>query len=172
VLWHRPDVEGRAFLPQFRNLDWPNNVDWFEAWKAGRTGYPIVDAGMRQLSETGWMHNRLRMIVASFLTKDLLIDWRWGERYFMERLLDGDLAPNNGGWQWAASTGTDPQPYFRVFNPTLQGKRFDPGGAFLRQYLPERRLDEDKALHLPRAPIVDHVVQRKKALALYRGASS
>jgi len=168
VLWHRPDVETRAFLPQFRDLAWENRQDWFEAWKAGRTGYPIIDAGMRQLAETGWMHNRVRMVVASFLTKDLLIDWRWGERYFMERLLDGDLAPNNGGWQWAASTGCDPQPYFRIFNPTLQGKRFDPDGAYVRQFLPERRGDDPRTLHEPREPIVDHAQQKVKALALYK----
>ncbi|MES1165776.1 MAG: deoxyribodipyrimidine photo-lyase [Verrucomicrobiota bacterium] len=168
VLWHRPDVETRAFLPQFRDLAWTNRQDWFEAWKAGTTGYPMVDAGMRQLAQTGWMHNRVRMIVASFLTKDLSIDWRWGERYFMERLLDGDLAPNNAGWQWAASTGCDAQPYFRVFNPTLQGKRFDPTGAYLRRFLPERRDDDDAAIHLPRAPIVDHARQKDLAIALYR----
>ena len=169
VLWHRPDVETRAFLPQFRDLAWENREEWFEAWKAGRTGYPIVDAGMRQLAQTGWMHNRVRMIVASFLTKDLLIDWRWGERWFMERLLDGDLAPNNGGWQWAASTGCDPQPYFRVFNPTLQGKRFDPDGAYVRQFVRERRQEDDaRALHEPKDPIVDHAKQKVKALAMYR----
>jgi deoxyribodipyrimidine photo-lyase len=168
LLWHRPDVETRAFLPGLRDLSWRNRQDWFEAWKAGRTGYPMVDAGMRQLAQTGWMHNRVRMIVASFLTKDLLIDWRWGERYFMDRLLDGDLAPNNGGWQWAASTGADPQPYFRVFNPTLQSQRFDPDGAYLRAYLPERRDDDRRAVHLPRAPIVDHATQKALALALYR----
>ena len=168
VLWHRPDVETRAFLPQFRDLGWENREDWFDAWKAGQTGYPIVDAGMRQLAATGWMHNRVRMIVASFLTKDLLIDWRWGERYFMERLLDGDLAPNNGGWQWAASTGCDPQPYFRIFNPTLQGKRFDPDGAYVRLFLPERRGDDARVIHEPRAPIVEHAQQKVKALAMYK----
>jgi deoxyribodipyrimidine photo-lyase len=170
VLWHRPDVETRAFLPRYRELRWENREEWFEAWKAGRTGFPIVDAGMRQLAQTGWMHNRVRMIVASFLTKDLLIDWRWGERYFMERLLDGDLAPNNGGWQWAASTGCDPQPYFRVFNPVLQGRRFDPDGAYVRAFVPERRGDGGKAIHEPRDAIVDHAVQKEKALALYRNA--
>ena len=171
VLWHRPDVETQAFLPQFRKLRWQNREDWFEAWKAGRTGYPLVDAGMRQLAETGWMHNRVRMVVASFLTKDLLIDWRWGERYFMDRLLDGDLAPNNGGWQWAASTGCDPQPYFRVFNPTLQSQKFDPDGTYLRAYLPERRDDDRRAIHLPRKPIVDHAKQKAKALAMYKKAA-
>jgi deoxyribodipyrimidine photo-lyase len=172
VLWHRPDVETQAFLPQFRDLRWRNREDWFEAWKAGRTGYPLVDAGMRQLAETGWMHNRVRMVVASFLTKDLLIDWRWGERYFMDRLLDGDLAPNNGGWQWAASTGCDPQPYFRVFNPTLQSQKFDPDGTYLRAYLPERRDDDRRAIHLPRNPIVDHAKQKARSLAMYRKAAS
>ncbi len=168
VLWHRPDVETRAFLPKFRDLKWENREGWFEAWKAGQTGFPIVDAGMRQLATTGWMHNRVRMIVASFLTKDLLIDWRWGERWFMERLLDGDLAPNNGGWQWAASTGCDPQPYFRIFNPVLQGRRFDPTGAYVRAFVPERRADDAKAVHEPKVAIVDHAVQKEKALALYR----
>jgi deoxyribodipyrimidine photo-lyase len=171
VLWHRPDVETRAFLPRFRALAWENREDWFERWKAGRTGYPIVDAGMRQLAQTGWMHNRVRMIVASFLTKDLLIDWRWGERWFMERLLDGDLGPNNGGWQWAASTGCDPQPYFRIFNPVLQGRRFDPTGAYVRAFVPERRADDAKTIHEPRDPIVDHATQKQKTLALYRAAS-
>jgi deoxyribodipyrimidine photo-lyase len=172
VLWHRPDVETRAFLPRMRQLRWENRDDWFEAWKTGRTGYPIVDAGMRQLTATGWMHNRVRMIVASFLTKDLLIDWRWGERHFMERLLDGDLAANNGGWQWAASTGGDPQPYFRVFNPVLQGTRFDPDGAYIRTWLPERRADGPGEIHQPRAVIVDHAVQKARALTLYRGAAA
>jgi deoxyribodipyrimidine photo-lyase len=171
VLWHRPEVETQAFLPQFRGLAWQNREDWFEAWREGRTGYPLVDAGMRQLAATGWMHNRVRMVVASFLTKDLLIDWRWGERYFMERLLDGDLAPNNGGWQWAASTGCDPQPYFRIFNPTLQSQKFDPDGEYLRAYLPERRQDDRRAIHQPRNPIVDHAAQKAKALAMYRRAS-
>jgi deoxyribodipyrimidine photo-lyase len=172
VLWHRPDVETRAFLPRMRDLRWQNREDWFEAWKAGRTGYPIVDAGMRQLAATGWMHNRVRMIVASFLTKDLLIDWRWGERYFMERLLDGDLAANNGGWQWAASTGCDPQPYFRVFNPVLQGRKFDPDGDYVRAWVPERRGDGSREIHEPHGAIVDHAVQKDRALALYRGANS
>lgn len=167
ILWHRPDVETRAFLPAFRRLRWHNREDWFAAWKAGRTGYPIVDAGMRQLNATGWMPNRVRMIVASFLTKDLLIDWRWGERYFMQRLLDGDLAANNGGWQWAASTGCDPQPYFRIFNPTLQGRRFDPDGAYIRQHVAERRNARAELIHDPTDAIVDHAAQKAKALALY-----
>jgi deoxyribodipyrimidine photo-lyase len=174
VLWHRPDVETRAFLPRFRALAWQNREDWFARWKAGETGYPIVDAGMRQLAETGWMHNRVRMIVASFLTKDLLVDWRWGERWFMERLLDGDLAPNNGGWQWAASTGCDPQPYFRIFNPVLQGQRFDPEGAYVRAFVPALRDHRGpaKALHEPRAPLVDHAAQKAAALAMYQAAAA
>jgi deoxyribodipyrimidine photo-lyase len=172
VLWHRPDVETRAFLPRTRDLRWQNREDWFEAWKEGRTGYPIVDAGMRQLAATGWMHNRVRMIVASFLTKDLLVDWRWGERHFMERLLDGDLAANNGGWQWAASTGCDPQPYFRVFNPVLQGRKFDPDGDYVRAWVPERRRDGPRAIHEPGAAIVDHAVQKERAISLYRGTAT
>jgi deoxyribodipyrimidine photo-lyase len=171
VLWHRPDVETRAFSPRFRALRWQNREDWFDAWKEGRTGFPIVDAGMRQLAATGWMHNRVRMIVASFLTKDLFVDWRWGERHFMERLLDGDLAANNGGWQWAASTGCDPQPYFRVFNPELQGRKFDPGGDYVRAWVPERRGDAAAEIHRPRGALVEHAVQKQKALALYRGTA-
>ncbi len=164
ILFHFPRVETTAFLEKYADLKWENREDWFAAWCEGRTGFPIVDAGMRQLNTTGWMHNRVRMIVASFLTKDLLIDWKWGEKYFMERLLDGDLAPNNGGWQWAASTGCDPQPYFRIFNPHLQEKKFDPKGEYVLRYLPE--VDSDR---YPR-PIVDHAVQREKALALYAKA--
>jgi deoxyribodipyrimidine photo-lyase len=177
ILYHCPRVEHEAFLPRFRHLSWPNREDWFAAWQRGLTGYPIVDAGMRQLQQTGWMHNRVRMIVASFLTKDLLVDWRWGERYFMQQLLDGDLAPNNGGWQWAASTGCDPQPYFRVFNPTLQGRKFDPQGEYIRRYVPELRHLPDKFIHEPAAagaledyprPLVDHKRQAALAVALYR----
>ena len=180
VLYHRPEVEHTAFLERYRDIAWENREDWFEAWKSGLTGYPIVDAGMRQLRQTGWMHNRVRMIVASFLTKDLLIDWRWGERWFMEQLLDGDLAPNNGGWQWAASTGCDPQPYFRIFNPQLQSEKFDASGDYIREYVPELRSVRGKAIHNPHAhgvgasypaPIVDHSEQRVRALALYQQAS-
>ncbi len=177
ILYHRPAVEQSAFLTRYADLAWENRTDWFEAWKQGMTGYPIVDAGMRQLRETGWMHNRVRMIVASFLTKDLLIDWRWGERYFMEQLLDGDLAPNNGGWQWAASTGCDPQPYFRIFNPKLQSEKFDPAGEYLRRYLPELAHVSRSQIHDPPtatrgrypAPIVNHAEQKDRALQLYRG---
>ena len=178
VLYHCPRVETTAFLEKYRDLPWENRSDWFECWQRGETGYPIVDAGMRELAATGWMHNRVRMIVASFLTKDLLIDWRWGERYFMERLLDGDLAPNNGGWQWSASTGCDAQPYFRIFNPTRQGETFDPDGEYVRRWIPELAQVPAKHVHTPHAsglslgypqPIVDHAVQKAKALALYRG---
>ena len=137
VLYHFPHVETKAFNEKYENLKWENNDDYFKAWKEGKTGFPIVDAGMRELNSTGHMHNRVRMIVASFLTKDLLIDWRWGEKYFMDKLLDGDLAANNGGWQWAASTGCDAQPYFRIFNPWTQSKRFDPQGDYIKKYIPE-----------------------------------
>ena len=139
----------RPFRPETDRLDWRDAPEDFEAWCAGRTGIPIVDAAMRQLERTGWMHNRLRMIVAMFLTKNLLIDWRLGERYFMQQLVDGDLAANNGGWQWSASTGTDAAPYFRVFNPTTQGQRFDPDGAFIRKFVPELAALDAKAIHEP-----------------------
>ncbi|MGE0614259.1 MAG: deoxyribodipyrimidine photo-lyase [Bacteriovoracia bacterium] len=167
ILYHAPRVENEAFLSKYKDLGWENRKDLFEAWKEGKTGYPIVDAGMRELKQTGFMHNRVRMIVASFLTKDLLVDWRWGERYFMEQLLDGDLAANNGGWQWAASTGCDPQPYFRIFNPTLQSEKFDPEGEYVRRYVPERSGLKGKALHAPIDPIVDHAARKLKAVALY-----
>ncbi len=139
-----------------------NDEKLFQAWCEGKTGYPIVDAGMRQLNTTGWMHNRVRMIVAMFLTKDLLVSWQWGERYFMQKLYDGDLASNNGGWQWSASTGTDAQPYFRIFNPTSQGEKFDPQGKYIRRFVPEYN-----ELGYPR-PIVEHSLQREKVLALFK----
>ena len=166
LLWRTPEVEKRAFLQKYDSIRWPGRDEWFEAWKEGRTGFPIVDAGMRQLRATGWMHNRVRMIVASFLTKDLLLDWRRGEEYFMKVLLDGDLAPNNGGWQWAASTGADPQPYFRIFNPTLQAKRFDPDGQYIRHWVPEFGSEQ-----YPQ-PIVEHAVQSKRAIQLYSSHAS
>lgn len=176
ILFHHPRVEHEAFLQKYKNLDWENREDYFERWKSGTTGFPIVDAGMRELNTTGWMHNRVRMIVASFLTKDLLIGWQWGEKYFMEKLLDGDLAPNNGGWQWAASTGCDPQPYFRIFNPLLQSQKFDPEGEYIRRFVPELRMLDAKRIHEPStsgvkvnypSPLVDHREQKEKALALY-----
>lgn len=177
ILARNPRVEKESFNPLYKNIAWKNNETWFQAWKEGRTGFPIVDAGMRELNQTGWMHNRVRMIVASFLTKDLHIDWRWGEKYFMEKLLDGDLAPNNGGWQWAASTGCDPQPYFRVFNPYLQSEKFDPEGVYIKRFIPELKDCSGKLIHEPPqdlmtrnypAPIVDHSVQRLEAIALYK----
>lgn len=168
-----------------QNIHWRQAPDELTAWQQGRTGYPIVDAAMRQLNQTGWMHNRLRMICASFLVKDLLIDWREGERYFMQQLLDGDLAANNGGWQWAASTGTDAAPYFRIFNPTTQGERFDPQGQFIRQFLPELADVPDKAIHQPHLwakkqgstldyplPIVDHKAARLRTLAAFEAAKN
>lgn len=177
ILYHRPDVEKQAFHKQYANIQWSDNEAHFKRWQEGTTGFPIVDAGMRELRATGWMHNRVRMIVASFLSKDLLINWQWGENHFMHELLDGDLAPNNGGWQWAASTGCDPQPYFRIFNPWLQGKKFDPDGDYIKKYIPELKDADVASLHDPQAdrsrwkypaPIVDHFAQKAKALALYK----
>ncbi|NDD81717.1 MAG: deoxyribodipyrimidine photo-lyase [Verrucomicrobia bacterium] len=164
ILWEFPHVAEGSFRREYDQVEWENRKDLFQAWCEGRTGFPIVDAAMRQLNQTGWMHNRLRMIVASFLTKDLLISWQWGERYFMQKLFDGDLAANNGGWQWAAGTGTDAQPYFRIFNPTSQAEKFDPDGKFIAQYVPE--VD---SLKYP-APIVDHARQRVRALEMYKKA--
>lgn len=183
LLWHFPHVVGNSFKEEYRQLQFENSQEWFAAWQEGQTGYPIVDAAMRQLKQTGYMHNRLRMIAASFLVKDLLIDWRWGEAYFAETLLDFDLAANNGGWQWAASTGCDAQPYFRIFNPVTQSEKFDPEGKFIRRYVPELALLSNKDIHAPwlaknpplgfqlqrdyPAPIVDHAVQRQRALQLF-----
>ncbi len=149
VLAHFPRVQGSAFLEKYNALRWQNDREWFARWCAGQTGFPLVDAGMRQLVEEGWMHNRLRMLTASFLVKDLLIDWRWGEEFFQEQLLDHDLALNNGGWQWCASTGTDAQPFFRVFNPFHQSKKFDPEGIFIRKYVPELQKVPTAFLHAP-----------------------
>ncbi len=176
VLETHPRVLRENHRKEYDFLEWNDDPAGFEAWCEGRTGYPIVDAGMRQLRETGWMHNRVRMIVASFLVKDLLIDWRQGERYFFDRLVDGDPAQNNGGWQWAASTGTDAQPYFRIFNPTSQGQRFDPDGAYVKRWVPELAPLPDELVHTPwkaplladyAAPIVDHAERRKLALERY-----
>jgi deoxyribodipyrimidine photo-lyase len=152
VLHHHPHVVGQAFRPEYDRIRWahgPAADTMFQAWCEGRTGYPIVDAAMRQLNQTGYMHNRLRMVVGSFLTKDLGIDWRRGEAYFARQLNDFDLASNNGGWQWAASTGCDAQPYFRIFNPVSQSRRFDPEGRFIRRYVPELADLPDAALHAP-----------------------
>jgi deoxyribodipyrimidine photo-lyase len=189
VLWHHPHVVDRAFRPEYDRIEWetgPQAQEHFQAWCDGRTGYPIVDAGMRQLNQTGYMHNRLRMITASFLTKDLGIDWRRGERYFAQRLNDYDLAANNGGWQWAASTGCDAQPYFRIFNPVTQSRKFDADGKFIRRYLPELSGFDSAAIHAPwlapadrqqaagcvigrdyPAPLVDHAEARLRTLQRY-----
>ena len=149
ILYHFPYVIRTAFNASLANIAWRNDEAHFEAWKAGRTGVPIVDAAMRQLREVGWMHNRARMIAASFLVKDLLVDWRWGEAWFMENLLDGDLAANNGGWQWTAGTGTDAAPYFRIFNPVLQSVKFDPNGEYIRRWVPELRKLDPQVVHAP-----------------------
>lgn len=172
-----PHVATNAFRPAYDAIDWRNDLTEFEAWCRGQTGFPFIDAAMRQLNATGWMHNRGRMVVASFLTKDLLIDWRWGERYFMNRLVDADPASNNGGWQWAASTGTDAQPYFRIFNPVSQSERFDAAGDYIRRWVPELTGLSGKLIHRPweaplaapgyPPPIVDHNVRRKLALLRY-----
>jgi deoxyribodipyrimidine photo-lyase len=187
ILYHFPYARQTAFRPALREIPWINDPGDFAAWAQGRTGYPIVDAAMRQLLQTGWMHNRARMIVASFLTKDLLVDWRWGERHFMQHLIDGDPAANNGGWQWTAGTGTDAAPYFRVFNPVLQSLKFDPNGAYIRRYLPELTAVPDKFIHSPwemplelqkrldcrigrdyPAPVVDHGLARQRMLLAYK----
>lgn len=149
ILYHFPYVSRTAFNQSLTKIPWRNNRAEFEAWKRGKTGVPVVDAAMRQLKEIGWMHNRARMIVASYLVKDLLIDWRWGEAWFMENLLDGDPAANNGGWQWTAGTGTDAAPYFRIFNPVLQSVRFDPHGDYIRKWIPELRNVDSKKIHAP-----------------------
>ncbi|MGJ7551061.1 deoxyribodipyrimidine photo-lyase [Pseudomonas alloputida] len=171
----------RAFRAQTEALPWRDAPDDFKAWQEGCTGFPIIDAAMRQLLHTGWMHNRLRMIVAMFLSKNLLIDWRLGERHFMRHLIDGDLAANNGGWQWSASTGTDAVPYFRIFNPVSQSQRFDPEGRFIRYWLPELRGLDEKSIHQPvksadlfannsyHSPIVDLGSSRQRALEAFKG---
>ena len=181
ILAYFPYVLTGSFRAAYDNIQWDNDEADFEAWCEGRTGYPLIDAGMRQLAETGWMHNRARMIVASFLVKDLLIDWRWGERWFMQHLIDGDPAANNGGWQWAAGTGTDAAPYFRVFNPTSQAKKHDPDGTYIRRWVSELRDAPDKLIHTPWEipanlrhgypdPIIDHKWARERALDAYRAA--
>lgn len=164
----RPDLcKGCNFQPLASGIVWQQDEQGFQAWCEGRTGYPLVDAAMKQLTQTGWMHNRLRMVTASFLTKHLLIDWRLGEQFFMQNLIDGDLAANNGGWQWAASTGCDAQPYFRIFNPTTQSEKFDPQGHFIRKYLPEAAVFDNKTIHLPKNEVVDHKAARVRALDRY-----
>lgn len=149
ILFHFPHVVRTAYNRSLAGIAWRNDESEFEAWKTGQTGVPIVDAAMRQLREIGWMHNRARMIAASYLVKDLLVDWRRGEAWFMENLLDGDLAANNGGWQWVAGTGTDAAPYFRIFNPVLQSLKFDPNGDYIRRWVPELRMLDSKTIHAP-----------------------
>jgi deoxyribodipyrimidine photo-lyase len=189
ILYHFPHVLRRSFRPEYENIVWRNREDEFAAWGNGRTGYPLVDAAMRQLTTSGWMHNRTRMVVASFLVKDLLIDWRWGEKFFMQHLVDGDPAANNGGWQWTAGTGTDAAPYFRIFNPISQSKKFDPKGEYIRRWLPELATVPNDFIHEPWTmpplvqksancqighdyphPIVDHHLARDWTLAAYKSA--
>ncbi|MGZ3252909.1 MAG: cryptochrome/photolyase family protein, partial [Burkholderiaceae bacterium] len=189
ILHHHPRVETDAFKPAYDRIEWETDAtaqENFQAWCDGRTGYPLVDAAMLQLNQTGYMHNRLRMVTACFLVKDLGIDWRWGERYFAEKLNDFDLSANNGGWQWAASSGCDAQPYFRIFNPVTQSERFDQNGKFIRRYLPQLNGLSDKDIHAPWSakqselqaakitlgenypmPIVDHAAARVATLARY-----
>jgi deoxyribodipyrimidine photo-lyase len=162
ILYHFPQTVTEAFKPQYDNIKWRNDENDFEKWCEGKTGYPMVDAGMRELNATGYMHNRVRMVVASFLTKHLLIDWRWGEAYFAEKLLDYDQASNVGGWQWAAGSGVDAAPYFRVFNPTLQLQKFDKELKYVKQWVPEYGTSQ-----YPN-PIVDHKEARERALATYK----
>ena len=164
ILQHFPRVEDQSFREKYDHIEWRNNEEEFEKWCNGKTGYPIVDAGMRELNATGYMHNRVRMIVASFLTKHLLIDWRWGERYFASKLLDFDLASNSGGWQWAAGSGTDAAPYFRIFNPYTQADKFDKQREYIRKWVPE----VDTADYP--SPIVDHKMARERCLTTYKKA--
>ena len=161
ILWHFPHVEKSAFRPAYDRIEWRNNPDDFEKWCQGKTGFPMVDAGMRELNETGFMHNRVRMVVAGFLTKHLLIDWRWGEAWFAEKLLDYELSSNNGNWQWAAGSGCDAAPYFRIFNPTEQLKKFDRDLTYVRRWLPEY-----DSLSYPQ-PMIDHAFARKRCLSVY-----
>lgn len=192
ILHHNPQVAaGHAYKSIFNGLRFPNDPDLFQAWCDGKTGYPLVDAAMRQLNSTGFMHNRLRMVSASFLVKDLLVDWRWGERYFAQKLIDFDFSSNNGGWQWAASTGCDAQPWFRIFNPITQSERFDAAGKFIRKYVPELALCDHKEIHAPwlispfrqqqlnlqigqhyPKPVVDHATQRVLTLQLYKSGAN
>lgn len=164
ILAHFPQVAGKAFKPAYDRIEWRQDEAEFKAWCEGKTGYPIVDAGMRELNATGFMHNRVRMITASFLTKHLLIDWRWGEAYFAEKLLDFDLASNNGGWQWAAGSGTDAAPYFRIFSPDAQTQKFDKDYKYISKWVPEWR-----STNYP-APIVDHKFARERCLSVYKAA--
>ncbi len=191
ILANFPQVRQASFREDLRAIAWQNDREEFEAWTQGKTGYPVVDAAMRQLLNIGWMHNRARMIVASFLVKDLLIDWRWGEQWFMQHLLDGDPAANNGGWQWSAGTGTDAAPYFRIFNPILQSKKFDPEGKYIRRWIPELAQIPTKYIHTPwemspaqqgefgvqigqtyPGPVIDHAFARQRTLDAFKRAKS
>ncbi|MBE9584876.1 deoxyribodipyrimidine photo-lyase [Mucilaginibacter sp. JRF] len=165
VLHHFPHTMDHAFRPEYDRVKWVNNEEHFKAWCEGRTGYPLVDAGMRELNETGYMHNRVRMVTASFLSKDLLIDWRWGEHYFAQKLLDYEMASNVGGWQWAAGSGTDAAPYFRIFNPESQQKKFDPKLEYVKKWVPEYA-DFTKYPN----PIVDHKAARERVLKAFKDA--
>jgi len=186
ILYHFPEVLKQSFRAEMRNISWENDQRKYLDWKTGQTGYPLVDAAMRELAETGWMHNRARMVVASFLVKDLHIDWRWGEAWFMQNLVDGDPAANNGGWQWTAGTGTDAAPYFRIFNPVLQSQKFDPEGGYIRKWVPELAAVPKAYIHIPwkmppelqskfdvkigktyPEPIVDHRFARQRTLEMY-----
>ncbi|RMG85966.1 MAG: deoxyribodipyrimidine photo-lyase, partial [Chloroflexi bacterium] len=180
ILWHYPHVLRQNFRREYDMLEWRDNTAALQAWQNGKTGYPIVDAAMRQLVQTGWLPNRARMIVASFLTKDLLIHWQEGERFFMQHLIDGDPASNNGGWQWTAGTGTDAQPYFRIFNPVKQSQKFDPDGVYIKRWIPELRDVPVPYIHQPwtmehppanyPAPIIDHAFARQRTLVAYGAA--
>lgn len=189
ILYFFPEARTGNYNRDYDGLEWNQSQKALDAWKQGKTGYPIVDAAMRQMVSLGWMHNRCRMIVASFLTKDLLITWQEGEKFFMQHLVDGDAASNNGGWQWAAGTGTDAQPYFRIFNPTSQSKKHDPDGTYIRKWVPALRNVPDKYIHEPSmmpddiqqevgcvigqdypAPIVDHKIAREATLEAYKAA--
>jgi len=186
-----PEVADGALKPAYRAMEWDDDPALLAAWREGRTGFPLCDAGMRQMRATGWMHNRARMVAASVLVKDLLVDWRHGEAEFMRRLVDGDPANNNGGWQWTAGTGTDAAPYFRVFNPVVQAKRFDSTGAYVRRWIPELENVPDRFIHEPwrmdeatqeeagcvigrdyPAPVVDHAIRRHEAIARYKDADA
>lgn len=187
IMHHFPEVLEGSFRRDLRNIRWRNIPNEFDTWKNGMTGYPVVDAGIRQLSQTGWMHNRARMITASFLVKDLLVNWQSGEEWFMQKLIDGDPALNNGGWQWTAGVGTDAVPYFRIFNPVLQGEKFDPTGNFVRKWVPELSMVPEEYIHKPwmipsdlqrrlgfqigkdyPKPVVDHKEMRKQTLAAFK----
>lgn len=189
LLAESPEIVTNPMRPEYRELAWRHDPDGLASWKEGSTGYPLVDAAMRQLVAEGWIHNRLRMVAASFLVKDLLVDWREGERFFRHHLLDGDVAQNVGNWQWVAGTGTDAAPYFRVLNPVTQSRRFDPAGTYIRRWVPELAALSDKAIHAPwetdpsevsatgvtlgsdyPGPIVDHAEAREEALNVYRAA--